>query len=50
LTFAEGITLGILGTTLTVIGWFFAMWIYSRKQEREKEKEAQEKKQAKLFG
>ena len=33
MTFAEGITLGIIGTCLTIGGWVFAMWIYTKNQK-----------------
>ena len=43
MTFTEGITLGIIGTCLTIGGWVFAMWIYTKNQkENEKEKKEQE--------
>ena len=50
MTFAEGITLGIIGTCLTIGGWVFAMWIYTKNQkENETEKKADEEYK-KLFG
>ena len=50
MTFTEGITLGIIGTCLTVVGWGLAMWIYTKNQkENEKEKKADEERK-KLFG
>ena len=50
MTFTEGIILGIIGSCLTVGGWVFAMWIYTKNQkENEKEKKADEERK-KLFG
>ena len=42
MTFAEGITLGIIGTCLTTGGWVFVMWLYTKnKDNEEKKKKAQ---------
>jgi hypothetical protein len=50
MTFAEGITLGIIGTCLTVLGWVFAMWIYTKNQKEDEEKRKNEEERKKLFG
>ncbi len=50
MTFTEGITLGIIGTCLTVVGWGFAMWIYTKRQKENEEKKKQEKERKKIFG
>ena len=38
MTFTEGITLGIIGSFLTVGGWVLAMWIYTKRQKENEEK------------
>ena len=43
MTFTEGITLGIGGTCLTVIGFVLAMWLYTKNKDNEgKKKKEQE--------
>jgi len=50
MTLAQGVALGIIGTCLTVVGWGFAMWIYTKNQEEDEEKKKQEKERKKIFG
>ena len=50
MTFTEGITLGIIGSCLTVGGWAFAMWIYTKNQKEDEEEKKQEKARKKIFG
>ena len=50
MTFTEGITLGIIGSCLTVICWVLAMWIYTKKQKENEEKKKDEEARKKLFG
>ena len=50
MTFAEGITLGIIGTCLTIGGWVFAMWIYTKNQKENETKKKADEEYKKLFG
>ena len=50
MTFTEGITLGIVGTFITVGGWVLAMWIYTKRQKENEEKKKAEEERKKLFG
>ena len=50
MTFTEGITLGIIGTCLTVIGWVFAMWIYTKNHEKDEKEKKQKEERKKIFG
>ena len=50
MTFGEGITLGIIGSCLTVGGWVFAMWIYTKNQKEDEEKKKAEEERKKIFG
>ena len=50
MTFTEGITLGIVGTCITVGGWILAMWIYTKKQKENAEKKKAEEERKKIFG
>ena len=50
MTFVEGITLGIGGTCLTVIGFGLAMWIYTKNQKEDDEEKKQEEERKKIFG
>ena len=50
MTFTEGITLGIVGTCLTVVGCGFAMWIYTKRQKENEEKKKAEEERKKIFG
>ena len=49
MTFVEGITLGIGGTCLTVIGFGLAMWLYTKNKDNEEKKKAEEERK-KIFG
>jgi uncharacterized membrane protein len=49
MTVTEGITLGIIGTCLTVIGWGFTMWIYTKNQKKDEEEKKQEETRKKIF-
>ena len=43
------VTVGIIGTCLTVIGWGFTMWIYAKNQKKDEEEKKQEKTRKKIF-
>jgi hypothetical protein len=50
MTVTQGLTLGIIGTCLTVGGWIFAIWVYTKNQKEDEEKKKQEKARKKIFG
>jgi len=50
MTFLEGITLGIIGSFLTVGGWVLAMWIYTKRQKENEKKKKAEEERKKIFG
>ena len=50
MTFTEGITLGIVGTCITVGGWILAMWIYTKRQKENEKKKKAEEERKKIFG
>ena len=49
MTFTEGITLGIGGTCLTVIGFGLAMWLYTKNKDNEEKKKKQQETFKKLW-
>ena len=49
MTFIEGITLGIGGTILTLIGFWLAFQLANIKDDKEKQEQETKKKNKKLF-
>jgi hypothetical protein len=49
MTVTQGLTLGIIGTCLTIGGWVFAMWIYTKNQKENETKKKADEEYKKLF-
>ena len=49
MTFTEGITLGIVGTCITVGGWILAMWLYTKNKDNEEKKKKEQEKFKKVW-
>ena len=49
MTFTDGVILGIAGSCLTVIGFGFAIWIYTKYTENEEKKKKQQEEFEKVW-